>query len=340
MIFALSLAVLSILGVSSAGRASTQLVVTRQDSTRTGFIEKVDPSNGLTVKQADAKFVFKWPHVEMTHDSSTDDVYVIAFPDDYPGPVLYQMDHNLNEIYTWVNTPYSFFDLQYSANQAAMYGILVTTSYGRALSNFTLDQKADTVTASELYTLPYMWYVNASSFDTENSRYFALINNFPGFENSTLDQQLIVADFSQDAASVKPDVGLFPIASQDMLVQFLTYSDSLRTLFCAGMSFSTAQAQVAIMDQKTGTVTKRIFERNATAVGPLMYVPAADALGHAQLTVYVQTSNSPKPVWELWSLTLQRSVETGDLSGVLSSQLVNTYSGDDFTFFAGATITK
>ena len=318
--------VLTFVSSCHAGRAANNLVVIRQDSTAKGFIEKVDSSNGLLLKQASTNFVFDWPLVEMTSDSNTEEIYVVTYPEGYPGPVLYHLDHNLNLIYSWVNTAYSFFDLQYSPAQSAMYGILVTTSYGRALSNFTLDQQKDTITTSELYTLPYMWYVNASSFDIENSRYFALINNFPGFENSTLDQQLIVADFSKDASIVAPAVGLFPIKSAGMLVQFVSYSHSLKTLFCAGTSGG--EAHVAVMDDRSGVVTKRIFSKKATAVGPLMYVPNSR---DNQLLVYVQTAVQPA-VWELWSLTLQGQV--------VSPVLVNTYEGDNYTFFAGATITK
>lgn len=334
---AASALLLSSVVTATVGRSANELVVIRQDNTSTGFIERVDVSTGLVTKQAKDKFVFDWPLVEMTADSNTEEVYVITYPEGYPGPVLYHLDHNLNLIYSWVNTPYSFFDLQYSPKQSAMYGILVTTSYGRALSNFTLDQQGDVITPKELYTLPYMWYVNASSFDAENSRYFALINNFPGFENSTLDQQLIVADFSKNAAEVAPQVGLYPIASQGMLVQFVTYSHSLRTLFCAGTSRQ--GAEVAVIDQESGRVTRRIFSKAATAVGPLMYVPAADKLGHDQLTVYVQTAVQPVPVWELWSLALQRGAE-GGLSFEVKPTLINTYTGGDYQFFAGATVTK
>lgn len=319
-----SVALLGLLNTSQAGRAANNLVVTRQDASAKGFIEKYDSSTGLLLKTASSSFVFDWPLVEMTHDSNTEEVYVVTYPEAYPGPVLYHLDHNLNLIYAWENTPYSFFDLQYSPAQAAMYGILVTSSYGRALSNFTLDQAKDSITTQELYTLPYMWYVNASSFDAENSRYFALINNFPGFENSTLDQQLIVADFSKDVSVAAPAVGLFPIKSGGMLVQFVTYAHSLKTLFCAGMKGS--EAHVSVIDERTGTVTKSVYSKKATAVGPLMYVPnAADN----QLTVYVQTSVQPA-VWELWSIKT-----TG-----AGAALVNTYEGDNFTFFAGATVTK
>ena len=325
-----------LLGLSVFSSSTAQLVVVRQDSNSTGFIEKVDTSSGVVVKEADQQFVFDWPLVEMTSDSNTNDVYVVTYPEGYPGPVLYHLDHNLNMIYSWVNTPYSFFDLQYSPEQSAMYGILVTTTYGRVLSNFTLDQANDEITASELYTLPYMWYVNASSFDPENSRYFALINNFPGFENSTLDQQLVVADFSKDASQVPPQVGLFPIASQNMLVQFVTYSQSLRTLFCAGTT-SAGTADVAIMDQESGTVTKRIFSKAATAVGPLMFVP--NGAGQNELTVYIQTTTQPAPVWELWALSLQRD-GANQAAAVESTRLVSTYTGSDYKFFVNAAVTK
>lgn len=316
--------------VVSASNLANNLVVTRQDSSNAGQIQRVDVSTGSVLEVADPSFVFSFPHVEMTSDSNTGDVYVITFPVDAPGPVLFQLNHDLNVTYTWKNVPYSFFDLQYSPNQKTLYGIKVTTTYGRVLSNFTTNQAADSVTATELYTLPYMWYVNASSFDPANSRYFALINNFPGFENSTLDQQLIVADFSQNIATTQPVVGLFPIDSQNMLVQFVTYSHSLKTLFCAGMTKSGAkQAEVAIMDQTTGTVTKRIFTKPATAVGPLMYVP--NGPGRNQLTVYIQTATQPVPVWELWSLTVHGDAST-------ESSLIATYTGNEFKFFAGAAV--
>ena len=330
MISILSLVVL--LGIYASVRArgsGNNLVVTRQDSNNTGHVQLVDVASGSVLTVAEPTFTFSFPHVEMTSDSNTGEVYVVTFPVDAPGPVLYQLDKDLNVIYAWKNVPYSFFDLQFSPKQDTLYGILVTTTYGRVISNFTLDQAADTVTASQLYTLPYMWYVNASSFDPANSRYFALINNFPGFDNSTLDQQLIVADFSQDAAVVAPEVGLFPIQSQGMLVQFVTYSHSLKTLFCAGMK--NGHAEVAILDQLTGTVTKRICQKAATAVGPLMFVP--NGAGKNQLTVYVQTAVQPEPVWELWSLTL-----THDVSQSVASNLVDTYHGDDYKYFAGAAV--
>lgn len=265
----------------------------------------------------------------MTSDANTGNVYVVTFPVDAPGPVLYQLDHDLNVTYTWKNVDYSFFDLQYSPLQKTLYGIKVTTTYGRVLSNFVVDQATDSVTATELYTLPYMWYVNASSFDPTNNRYFALINNFPGFDNSTMDQQLIVADFSQGTANLEPSVGLMPIDSQGMLVYFVTYAHGIKTLFCAGMS--KGHAEVAILDQTTGAVTKVVFSKLAFSVGPLMYVP--NRLGKSMLTVYVQTAIGAAPHWELWSLT-----PAEDKSQTVSSRLVYTYIGNYYEKFAGAAV--
>ena len=328
------LAVVSCLVIASS--STENLVVVRQDNTTTGFIEEMCPKSGKVMKHSSTKFVFDWPLVEMTADTNTNDIYTVTYPEGYPGPVLYHLDHNLELIYSWVNTPYSFFDLQYSSVQSAMYGILVTTTYGRALSNFTLDQPNDSITTKELYTLPYMWYVNASSFDQQNCRYFALINNFPGFDNSTLDQQLVVGDFSQDSAvtGVAPPTGLFQISSADLLLVFVSYSHATNTLFCSGITKETSIAQIGILDETTGKVQSvKLFEKAATAVGPLMVVPAADGASDL-LTFFVQTHNNPLPVWELYSITVG-----ADKQAQGKAQLVNTYVGNNYTFFAGATTT-
>ncbi len=42
--------------------------------------------------------------------------------------------------------------------------------------------------------------MNASSFDSMTDTYYGLLNNFPGQPDSTLDQKLVVADFSNTAA--------------------------------------------------------------------------------------------------------------------------------------------
>eukprot|EP00388_Colpodella_angusta_P041362 GDKK01053027.1.p1 GENE.GDKK01053027.1~~GDKK01053027.1.p1 ORF type:complete len:344 (-),score=63.21 GDKK01053027.1:179-1177(-) len=321
--------VLGLAASVSARRIGNNLAVTRQDVNGKGVVQKYDITSGMPLGEDGPSFTFTFPHVEMTSDSNTGNIYVVTFPVDAPGPVLFQLDRDLSTNYTWNNVPYSFFDLQFSPAQDTLYGIKVTTTYGRVLSNFVVDQASDSVTATELYTLPYMWYVNASSFDPANNRYFALINNFPGFENSTLDQQLIVADFSGGAANLNPSVGLFPISSGDMLVQFVTYAHSLKTLFCAG--FAHRQAQVAIMDQTNGAVTKVVFSVDAVAVGPLMYIP--NKFGKSELTVYVQTARGAAPVWQWWALT-----PAEDGSGAVSARLIDTYTGNYYTYFDGAAV--
>ena len=312
------------------------LVVTRQDDSHVGYIEKYDTHSGQLLATSNETFSFSWPLVEMTWDANTGNVYTVTYPSDADGPVLYLMDSNLDLIYEWLYTPFSFFDLQYSPVQDAVYGILVTTTYGRALSNFTLDQQADTIIPHQLYTLPYMWYVNASSFDAVNCRFFGLINNFPGFDNSTLDQQLVVANLSVDSSVQAPHVDLLPVSSQDMFVRFVTYAQSISTLFCAGITRT--KAEVAVFDERTGTVGTRIFERSAIAVGPLMYVPNGDVESD-QLIVYVQTDDQPVPVWEMWSINVYIPSFTNNTRSVAEAKLVSTYWGLSFEEFAAATTT-
>jgi hypothetical protein len=68
----------------------------------------------------------------------------------------------------WNSTDYSFFDLQYSSKLQTLFGIKVTGTYQRTLSNFILPSDSSSVVATELYDLPTNWYVNASSFDHSN----------------------------------------------------------------------------------------------------------------------------------------------------------------------------
>jgi hypothetical protein len=324
------------------------LVVIRQDTNRVGFFDKISMPSGNVTKEANTKFAFDWPLVEMTSDSNTGEIYTVTYPDGYPGPVLYRMDSDLNLLYSWEHTDYSFFDLQYSPRQDAMYGILVTSSYGRALSNFTLDQENDSITTSELYTLPYMWYVNASTFDADNSRYFALINNFPGFDNSTLDQQLIVADFSQDAATTAPKVDLLPVHTRSSLYNylavFLSYSSATKTLYSAGLTGNVAQ--LVIMGQQTGLVDAVLFSYpGATYVGPLMVVTAASTSSSSTdtdtVSLYVQKTFSPEPEWEQWLLTITYpTTAQGQGQGSapkVTAEVIQRFQGNDYAFFSGAT---
>lgn len=323
-----TLVVLGLVASVSARKYGNNIVVTHQDVDLKGTVQRYDIIRGGPIGNMGPSFTFTFPHVEMTSDSNTGDIYVVTFPVDAPGPVLYQLDEDLNTTYTWKNVPYSFFDLQFSPEQKTLYGIKVTTTYGRVLSNFVVDQATDSVTATELYTLPYMWYVNASSFDPANNRYFALINNFPGFENSTSDQQLVVADFSGGAANTNPSVGLFPIVSGDLLVHFVTYAHGVQTLFCAGRNDGSRKVEVGILSQTDGSVEKIVYAVDGYAVGPLMYVPNGE---FGELMLYVQTQPGAAPTWQLWALRL-------GADKTVKARLVNTYTGNYYTYFDGIAV--
>jgi len=315
--------------------SSKNLAVVRQDTTGKGFVENVELAEGKINKQSNVSFNFKWPLVEMTSNTVNKEVFIITYPDGYPGPVLYKLNQDLSLIYAWEKVQFSFFDLQYSPKQSTLYGIYVSSTYGRVLSNFTANQIEDSVAVNQLFTLPYMWYVNASSFDAQNNRYFALINNFPGFENSTLDQQLIVADFNTEVKEGPIDnslVSVLPIKSNGVLVQFVSYSSKLNKLFCAGTFHdkSGTTAVVTIMDIGTAAATTEphqlVLSVDAVAVGPLI---VDDDEG--RVLVFVKTIENSKPLWTLWSMPYSHIFER--MSTVLA-----TYSGDDFNFFAGASL--
>jgi hypothetical protein len=274
----------------------TLLNVVRQDSQRAGYIEKYDSSAPNTVVAASdvESFQFSWPLIQMTSNTKDKETYIVTYPDSNPGAVLFHLDKNLQQIYTWDNISFSFFDLQYSNLQSTLYGIYVSSTYGRVLSNFTVNAKSDTISVNQLFTLPYMWYVNASSFHHPSCRYYALINYFPGHPESTLDQQLVVADFSKDASVVAPQVNVSLITGAQGIVQFIGFSDHYNQLFFAGMSSDSTTAMVGILNTRNGEVSKILFKTPGSAVGPLVVDDK-----NQSLTFYVKSANGS---WQLWML--------------------------------------
>lgn len=327
MLSALTLSL--ILGVSNAD--SSNIVVVRQDYSRRGFVEMVDSATGKTVESG-IDFVFSWPYVQITTDSSSGLTFLTAFPDGCQYPVLYKLSRDLNVIYTWDKAQLTWWDLQYSPLQSTLYGILVTADayggmYGRTLSNYTFDEITGAVTPVQLYTLPYMWYVNASSFDTGKNDYFALINMFPGKPGSTLDQQLVVANFDKDVVYSPPSVALIPISSDDVMLQFIAYSKRQGLLFFAGPSKSgVKKVTVGVLCQEHGKIHAVLYEGyEVEAVGPLV----ADD-DHAQLLLYVKTLSSPYE-WKLLSFAY-----SADYSNGATMTEVNTFSGDMYRSFGAA----
>ncbi len=247
--------VTALISLGSFAASYSNLVAVQQDAAGKGTIETILPSTGEITSKSDISFTFSWPHVQMTAKSDTRDVYIVTFPTDVTGPVLYLLDQKLSLIHSWTATPFSFFDLQYSAIQKTLYGIYVSSTYGRVLTNYTANTNSNEVVGQQLFVLPYMWYVNASSFHTSTCTYFALINNFPGQSNSTSEQQLIVADFSKDISVSEPHVNVFKIQNSSALLQFIAYSAVASKLFYAGIKVYGSVIEVGTMDIKTGQVS-------------------------------------------------------------------------------------
>lgn len=315
---------------------SQSLVVVRQDEKSNGHIEALDPTIGLTIAKSNlAPFPFTFPLAEMTMNKNTNDIYIVTYPTGQSGPSLYRLDKNLQVAYSYPPSSQSFFDLQYSPLQDYMFGILVTSTYGRALSQFNLDESNGVVTPTELFTLPYMWYVNASAFAGDTScHYFAILNNFPGFANSTTDQQLLVGQLAYNASLPvnQPIVNVYPLThNSDLIVQFVAYSPRSKILYTAGMNGDVAQ--VSGVDYTTGKVYNGVsfFERKAVAVGPLTFIPSTNGSGDL-LTIFIQTSDSPEPVWEMYTIT----VESGASFGTAQLHLTNT--GSNYEHYVAATV--
>ena len=246
---------------------------------------------------------FSWPSIQMTADRRHNKTYVVLFPDNQPifQSNLYEIDSNTLEVnYVWNNISYWFFDLQYSSSQSALYGIKVVSTYGRVLSNFTLDKETNDITATELFSIPYMWYVNASTYDVVNNRYFALINYFPYLPESVLDQQLVVADFSSDI-SVKPvDGKVLPIDNKYGILQFFGYSQKYESVIYASMTNPYQpdnKIVIGVLDVTTATTSTVLFESAGYQVGPLIVQEL-----HNRVLVFMKSS--PISRWVLWNISL------------------------------------
>ena len=173
------------------------------------------------------------------------------------------------------------------------------------------------------FILVYRWYVNASSFDTLHSVYYALINNFPGKSNSTQDQQLITADFSKQVTSSTPvTVSLVPISSSNtIMLQFIAYSHKQNKLYFAGPSkYVPNQAYVGYICPKTGVVKQVMVERSdIVSIGPLIVND-----NNHELLVYMKSSTSISNEWRLLSIDYYTSKVTE----------VKYYEGDAYRSFA------
>ena len=341
--FFLKLAAISFTLLSAANIGfDSGLVVVRQDSTRTAHVEEINSNTGDTVTASSLSFKYSQPYVEMTTDASSGLTYLAAFPDGYTYPVLYELERDMTVSYTWANNTFTFWDMQVSPLQSTLYGILVTEDfnggmYGRTLSNYTTDKASNTISATQLYTLPYMWYVNASSFDKNACVYYALINNFPGKDNSTMEQQLVVADFSLSTVAATTDledsfseesVVTVDVSSASIMLQFIAYSAKHQSVFFTGPSKASAAKRgfVGVLDPSSGRVSRVLLEEEGVvAVGPVV----ADD-DHDRILFYLKYSSEPNE-WRLFSMPYMREAFQWG-----AAEQVATFTGDDFAAFGAA----
>lgn len=298
----------------------TKLNVVRQDGSSYGTIERYE--NGKVTATSNVKaYPFSWPLVEMTHNTKSQEVYIITYPDNAPGAVLYLLDSDLQLKFTWDSVAYSYFDLQYSSKQDSLFGIYVSSSYGRVFSRFDVNKSnSSDIAFTQLFTMPYMWYVNASTYQQSTDTYYALLNYFPGKEGYTSDQQLFVSTFSTGSMYYTKIVPSAEV-KQPVAVQFLGYSEAAKELYFAGMYANSSTAIVGTLDLN-GQVKNVLWEKTASAVGPLVVDDASKVV-----TVYTEDTENKK--WSLWSLSQKK----------LKESLVKEYKvNDHLKVFAAATI--
>jgi hypothetical protein len=206
---------------------------------------------------------------QSTYDAVHGLVYVVSFPNNVA--TVWTLDGASLAVQSTFTPPLELFDLQYSPAQQALYGIRVTSRFGRELSAFDLPTNAST----PLFTLPYMWYVNASTFAHGADVYYGLLNNFPGQPNSTLAQKLVTLDVSNAAAPVGTVYDLD--ATTGLTVHFLARdasgpSGGNAALYGLALSTDPAQALAAFVqfDAASGYTYKVVASvADVVAAGPL-----------------------------------------------------------------------
>lgn len=302
----------------------------RQTSNKVGIVGMVNHDTGRMVREAPVTFTFSWPYVEMTSNTKDGKIFITTFPDNSSNAELYQYNANLEFEHSWPDTDFWFFDLQYCVNQHTLYGIKVTSSYGRTLSRFDAAPEQTIVNATELFTLPYMWYVNASSFDQTSNRYFGLINYFPGHPESVLDQQLVTCDFTADAdcrvIAIDNTYGILHFISYGMSTKELYYASMQDTVLATGKTLSTFT--IGVLDSVTGKVNK-IWSHSFSSTGGGQYQllgPLVFEESDNSLSLFMR--ESVVAPWQLVKIPVAKPV----------MKVVATYDNlDYFAMFSAAT---
>lgn len=195
-------------------------------------------SSGNELYRSSNYWQFSFPLVEATFDNRTQRPYIITYPTGSPA-TLFVFNSTLGVVNTFVSANLSYFDLQYCAAQNTTFGIVVSSTYGRVLSQFTAFGAA--VKHRPIQALPYMWYVNASTFDSPRSRYFGLLNNFPGQPNSTTAQKLAVGLFNSfPGSAVFYDVRGSQANNSDAVLHFIAWSEPTQKLIGLGQCSATS----------------------------------------------------------------------------------------------------
>lgn len=226
--------------------------------------------NGGLVNSGDLQFSFRFPLVQVTTDPHNKRVILVGYPDGVEGATLWVMDSSLAVTKSFVNTKFMYFDLQYSCSQQALYGIVVNGTYGRVLSRISVDS-GESASYVPIKALPFMFYVNASSYDQNSNTYFGLLNNF----NVSIEQQKLAVG-SYEGVPTAAFVDLFFPASSAFRLHFVAWSSPLRQLFGLAQLDASSIGLVTI-DPESGAVTT-IATASGYETGPIFAAVNAEDL--------------------------------------------------------------
>jgi hypothetical protein len=326
--------------------SNAHLVAVHQNPDKVATFDIIDSVKGNTVASSSPTFeknslVFSWPYAEMTTDPVTKNVYAVFFPDNSNNSILYELNSTLHTQQTFSSTPFWFFDLQFLPQLNSLFGIKVISTYGRAFSRFQLQTTQDMLGATELFTLPYMWYVNASSTDNVRNRYFALLNYFPNQPESTLDQKLLIAQLHPDGSKEVPSFSVLNIAqstdNQVGIIHFISYSQRVESLFALSLTADAShRAYISTVDIVTGTV-KEIFWQfeDVNEIGPLV----VDDVNQVMTFFYKPLSSSSSlaksvegPLCATWQLVQVPLIKMFSSA----AKVLHCYESSEYRIFAAA----
>jgi hypothetical protein len=256
-----------LLATSSAASSSTGTFFALLQDPATGAASGVVYStNGSVVAASALGWDFLWPLVEVSADTSTRKVFVVKYPYPTGNVTLYKISFDLTSMETLVSSGLGYFDLEYSAGQNTHYGVTVSSPYGRDISHFT-DFHAP-VQHTVITSLPYMWFVNASTFDSGSTRYLGLLNyGLPGMPNMTTQQQLAVGAYANPEAQTTTFLMLTLNTAQNVptpLIRFISWSEPAQTLY--GLAIDALGATILVsIDTSSGVFTELVAYQGSVA---------------------------------------------------------------------------